>query len=251
MSRRKLSPASAASRNTSCRPRWSRHSDRVRPTIGEIPRAINGFASQIRFAPDSPLEEAGFEPMVPATSAPFEGFYGRAGDPSSEGYGSWGLSPPRSRASQPANFLASISRSGPSSWQRALQQEGASGCKKPARALRARWMPASQDPSEKWPGRVEVPGYLPEREIMHCGTDGSQTRRWRGVDSNHQYRATRQRFREGVISAPLDSPPTERQHEREPTPWRCRGPCAVLMVRIRLAPPASLRTIGPAHQLSA
>src|SRR5437868_14268074 len=77
-------------------------------------------------------------------------------------------------------------------------------------------------------------GYQPE-EPMVC-----MTRRWRGVDSNHQYRVTRQRFREGVISAPLDSPPTERQHEREPTPWRCRGPCAVLMVRIRLAPAASL-----------
>src|SRR5437763_16848150 len=41
------------------------------------------------------------------------------------------------------------------------------------------------------------------------------------------------------VSTPLDSPPTERQHEREPRPWRCRGPCAVLMVRIRLAPAES------------
>ena len=31
------------------------------------------------------------------------------------------------------------------------------------------------------------------------------TLRWRGVDSNHQYRVTPPRFREGVISAPLDS----------------------------------------------
>jgi hypothetical protein len=35
---------------------------------------------------------------------------------------------------------------------------------------------------------AEVPGYLPEREIMHCGTDGSQTRRWREVDSNFWFR---------------------------------------------------------------
>ena len=31
------------------------------------------------------------------------------------------------------------------------------------------------------------------------------TLRWRGVDSNHQYRVTPPRFREGVISTPLDS----------------------------------------------
>src|SRR5437762_2159274 len=40
--------------------------------------------------------------------------------------------------------------------------------------------------------------------------------------SVYQYRVTRQRFREGVISAPLDSPPMERQHERE-MPGTLRG----------------------------
>src|SRR5215472_11961712 len=41
------------------------------------------------------------------------------------------------------------------------------------------------------------------------------TPRWREVASNHQYRVTRPRFREGVT--------TERQHKREPTPRKCIG----------------------------
>ena len=49
------------------------------------------LSPEIRFAVDSPLEEAGFEPMVTPRSALFEGLYGRAGDPSSEGYGFKGL----------------------------------------------------------------------------------------------------------------------------------------------------------------
>src|SRR5215469_431528 len=34
------------------------------------------------------------------------------------------------------------------------------------------------------------------------------------MDSNHQYRVSRSRVREGVMSAPLDSSPTERQQKR-------------------------------------
>src|SRR5690348_6055930 len=74
--------------------------------------------------------------------------------------------------------------------------------------------------------------------LLHAGTESLQTRRWRGVDSNRQYRVTRQRFREGVISAPLDSPPTE-SSTKESRHVEMPGTCAVLMVRIRLAPAGS------------
>jgi len=42
------------------------------------------------------------------------------------------------------------------------------------------------------------------------------TLRWRGMDSNHQYRVSRSRVREGVMSAPLDSSPTEGSRNGEP-----------------------------------
>src|SRR5215472_16394322 len=69
-----------------------------------------------------------------------------------------------------------------------------------------------------------------------------KTLRWRRVDSNHQYRVTPPRFRQGVKSAPLAShQPKGSTNEESRHHGNAGGSCAVLMVRIRL-PSAESRT---------
>src|SRR5215471_14412864 len=70
------------------------------------------------------------------------------------------------------------------------------------------------------------------------------TLRWRGVDSNHQYRVTPPRFREGVISAPLDSHQPKGSTNESRHHGNAGGSCAVLMVRIRLPPADSPSLTG-------
>jgi hypothetical protein len=64
-------------------------------------------------------------------------------------------------------------------------------------------------------------------QVGGCGTESSLTLSWRKPDSNRRYRVTRPRFRERLMSPPLDSPPTEKsartRTETTATPGAFRG----------------------------
>src|SRR5215469_328280 len=93
----------------------------------------------------------------------------------------------------------------------------------------------SQQPPMIWCGLGEAVKRCPQCALEYNrisrGTDGLQTRRWRKPDSNHWYRVTRSRFRERLMSPPLDFPLTEKSALAR---RKRRAPLAGLVVRIQM-----------------